>query len=258
MSDTSHDTAALQQILTATDPDPAGMYGLVMDHYLDTDAIEALCDHAKSSVPLQVAVYAGMFHSTALQATELMNKRISKKDWDAAWRFKAQVDTSVAAQFAHVDETDLLEGLRTARNGLPAGTPSMLDWVSRWFASHAPLEALPDRVIAEMAWRFVEPFCPELGAGPLPDFDAEEGRIWIHWLMSCYLYNRFGEHGPSWDVFRQVHRPSQTIGETADTVAYLHTRFGTRTGPSTMFMGIHDSSQLVRETADLVVAVEHA
>ena len=124
MSDTSLNTAALRQHLADTEPDPAGLYDLMVCHYRDPDAVEVLCEYAEGSFPLQVALFAGQKHCTVLQAVELLNKRTSKKAWSAAMRFKAQVESSVGAQFAHVDETDLLEGLRTACSGLPAGSPA--------------------------------------------------------------------------------------------------------------------------------------
>ena len=257
MSDTSHNTAALQRILTDTDPDPAGLFDLVVSHYTDPGAVEALCNHAAGSFPLLVALFAGSkHHKTRLVAKIVKSPSLRR----SLLHSDAKVRSLTDAMFASATEPALVEGLRTAHSGLPDGTPSMLVGVSRWFAGDAPLEALTDRVIAEMAWRFVEPFCPELGAGPLPDpetrFD-EDGRIRGYWLMSRYLYNRFGEHGPSWDVFRQVHRPSQTIGEAADTVAYLHTRFGEH-GPSwEMFTKVHGPSQTVDDTANLVVTVQH-
>ena len=203
MSATSHNTAALQQRLASLEPDPAGMYDLMVHHYRDPDAVEVLCGHAEGSVPLQVAVYVGLKYCTVLQAVELLNKRASKKAWNSATRFEAQVESSVGAQFAHATEADLLEGFRTARSGLPDGSPAMLEWVSHLFAAHSPLEALTDRVTAEMTWRLMKEFCPELGAGPLPSPESplaaeEDGRI--RWLMSRYLYNRFGHHGPSWGV----------------------------------------------------------
>ena len=62
---------------------------------------------------------------------------------------------------------------------------------------------------------------PLLTAGPL---NSTAENIWdvecdkIRGLMSRYLYNRFGEHGPSWDMFRELHEPSETAGDTADHV----------------------------------------
>ena len=58
MSDTSHNTAALQQSLTGPELDPSGLIALVMSHYTDPGAAEVLCKHAEGSVPSLVTVYA--------------------------------------------------------------------------------------------------------------------------------------------------------------------------------------------------------
>ena len=225
MSFTSHTTAALQQILTDTDPDPAGMYGLMVRHYADPDAVEALCDYAKGSFPSLVALFAASKHHKNRPRSFGARTRLSPSLRRSLWHSDTQVKSLTDAMLKSATEPDLLEGLRTAHSGLPDGTPSMLVWVSRWFAAHAPLEALTDRVVVEMAWRPVGRFCPELGAGPLPAprsrVDAAHNRTRVGWMMSRYLHNRFGTHDPSWEMFKKVYDPSQTVVETADLVVTI-------------------------------------
>ena len=261
MSNTSQSTAALQRILADTDPDPAGLFDLVVSHYSYTDpgAVEVLCDYAKGSFSSLVTVYAGLQQCLLLQAIEWRNKRMSDKALTATARFKAQVESSLSAQFAHADENDLLEGLRTAHSELPAAQPYMVTGVSRWLSDCVPLEVLTDRVTAEMSGPPWMGFCPELGAGPLLNSDPRVGVAGARnrWLMSRYLHNRFGDHDLLWDMFIHLYDEPAPIGGTADTVTYLHNQFGEHDPSWEMFTKVHDPSQMARDTADLVVAVLH-
>ena len=238
----------------------------MVSHYADPGAVEALCDHAEGSFPSLVALCAGLKH-----VQNGPPSRPRKRNKPAPlWLSDAQVESLADAMFASATEPDLVEGLRTARSGLPDGTPSMLMGVSYWFAAHAPLEALTDRVTAEMSWLPAKGFSPELGAEQPNSTAASHDsahRNWLCdgydrlcWLTTRYLHNRFGVYDPLWGMFRFIKHSemSLTIGDTADQVAELRTRFGDH-GPSwDMFMGIHDSSQTVVDTADIVAAVEHA
>lgn len=98
---------------------------------------------------------------------------------------------------------------------------------------------------------------PELGAGwPPENRNSEDVGCW---LISCYVHNRFGEHGPSWEVLVVlIVKQGLWIREAADQVAYPHTLFGTDDASWEMFMAIYNGSQTVAEVADMVVAVEHA
>ena len=220
MSVTSHNTAALQQRLAGTGAGPSDLYDLMVRHYADPGAVEVLCDHAAGSFPLLVALFAGSKHPK-----ECPPSWSDRKNQLAPLElFDAQVKSLAGAMFAHATEAGLLEGLRTARSGLPGGSPATLGTVSRWFAAHAPLEALTDRVTAEMSRWPMEGLSPELGAGPsnsavkpLRYTDTVCDRI--SWLMSRYLYNRFGDHGPSWEMFKNLYDPSQTVVDIADIVA---------------------------------------
>ena len=222
MSVTSHNTAALQQRLTSTGAGPSDLHDLMVRHYADPDAVEALCNHAAGSFPSLVALFAASKHHKNRPLSFAAKRKQSPSQRRSLRLSDAQVKSLTDAMFASATEPDLLEGLRTAHSGLPDGTPSMLVWVSRWFAADAPLEALTDRVVVEMAWRPVGRFCPELGAGPLPAprsrVDAAHNRTRVGWMMSRYLHNRFGTHDPSWEMFKKVYDPSQTIGDTADLV----------------------------------------
>ena len=258
MSDTSQITAALQKFLVDTEPDPAGLFDLTVRHCIYPAAAEVLYNHAEGSFPSLVAVYAGSKHAVLglrpWVSTQKQNIQRAARDFDA------QVTSLAFSQFAHATETDLLESIRTVRSGLLDESPDSSFRISLLFAMRAPLEALTDRVTAEMSWWSMKGLSPELGAGP-PDGSEDPpipaGGEMIRWLMSRYLCNRFGEHGPSWEMFKNLCKPPKSIGETANTVAYLHTRFGEH-GPSwEMFAKVHDPSQTLDDTANLVVAVQH-
>ena len=233
MSDTSHNTAALQQSLTDTGPDPAGLFDLVVRHYADPGAVEVLRKHAEGSFPSLVTVYAALKQIELLQTKELLKlnhteqaklKHMEPSDARKAYlALHGQVDSSAGAMFAHATEADLLESFRTVCSGLPDGG---LDWtvmVSYFFAEYAPLDALTARVTAEMPWKSMMGCSPELGAGP-PNSAAEPSRDpdavgdRIAWLVSRYLYNRFGDHAQSWEGFGHVY-PSEIVGVAADIAA---------------------------------------
>ena len=132
MSATSHNTAAFQQSLSGLGPDPAGLFDLVVHHCTDSAAAEVLCNHAEGSFPLLVALFAGQKHA----------KKRQQPSWPALKKylmtmlpFDKQVESLAGAQLAHATEAGLLEGLRTARSGLPDGSPVMLGTVSRWSQS---------------------------------------------------------------------------------------------------------------------------
>ena len=295
MSNTSHYTAALRQHLASIVPGQPDLLDLVVRYYTDPAAGDALCDHEEGSVPLLVAVYTSLDRVTQIRRLEYqMIRGGCRETYKAAHRFGTQAKSRIHTQLAHATEAYLLEGLRVARNGLPAENPYMLSAVSLLFAEHGPLAALTDRVTAEMSWSVASGLSPELGAGP-PTTPGHCGDIdRIRWLMSSYLYNRFGDHDPSWVMFKHVHGYGTMVGDTADHVAYLHTRFGdhdpswnmfnylytpsrkavvgdtadhvaylhNRFGehePSwNMFRKLWEPSQTVDDVADLVVAIEHA
>ena len=235
MSDTSHNTAALQQILADTEPDPAGLFDLVVRHYTEPGAAEVLCKHAEGSFPSLVALYAGLKQIILLQCKELLKLNRTEqallkhmepsKARKASLALHDQVTSLAGAMFPHATEADLLESFRTVCSGLPDAGRFWPVQVSYFFAKYAPLEALTDRVTAEMPWRPMMGCSPELGAGPpwlsaaepIRDPDAVCDRI--RWLVSRYLYNRFGKHDQSWTMFRHVHDPGDRVGDVADLVA---------------------------------------
>ena len=187
LASTEPDTAALRQHLANTNPGPAGLFDLVVRHWRDTAAAEVLCKHAEGSFPLLVAVLASLEHIMRGQHMKMAKPQMDEYYFD-------MVVTSLAgAQLAHATEADLLEGFRTARSGLPVGSPYLPERASHLFAVRAPLEALTDRVTAKMSWLPMEGLSPELGAGPPNStattiYDAECDRI--SWLMSATFVNR--------------------------------------------------------------------
>ena len=288
MSDTAIDADALRQYLADTEPDPAELRDLLVSHYADFDAVKALLDYADGAVPLLAAVFAA--HEQIAQAAQY------QADLDEAekalFRFRRQVDPWFPGQCHTLTDTDLLLVLRTARPLISDQVPYLFLRLSAWFIENAPPPLLTDDVVAEMSLAtFLRP-SPELGAGrPL----APRDRDFDCWLISRYLYSRFGDHGPSWDMFLQLHVPKAgpirdpadqvvalrnrfgehgpswevllglhgsqglSISEAADKVAELRNQFGTQSGPWTVFMGIFDGSQTADEIdaiAKLVVELE--
>ena len=224
MSDTSINTAALQQILTGTEPGPAGLFDLVVRHHTDPDAAEVLCAYATGSFPLLTAVFAGTKHAVWGRHTWAT----TYKDAPGGREFDKQVSSLVYPQFEHAAEADLLESLRTVRSAelLDRG-PGVPLRLTHMIVMYAPFDALTDRVTAEMSWMSMKGLCPELGAGPPgsaaePPNDAGAGRIC--WLLARYLYNRFGDHVPSWDMFKKQCEPPGSVADAADlAVTAQHT-----------------------------------
>ena len=162
MSDTSRNTAALQQSLADPELDPAGLFALVMSHYTDPAAAEVLCKHAEGSLPSLVMVYAvqqqiRLIHElvvdmkTSRPGTALLEPIETTETWLASEALHDNVVSLAGAVFAHADEDDLLESFRTVCDWLPGGADHPVAMkVLRLFAYHAPLEALTDRVTDEM------------------------------------------------------------------------------------------------------------
>ena len=195
----------------------------------------------------------------------------------------------LSAQCQDTADTDLQAVLCTAQTMFSDEDPLLFAWFSYWFIMSVPLEAITDKVVAEMSVWAAPDVCPQLGAAGSPQSHKDLHHAG-YWLMSRCLYNRFGKHSESWNVFKMLYDPSKKIGDVADQVASLHTRFGTH-GPSwdvfkmlydpskkfgdvadqvaslhtrfgthgpwwEMFKNLYEPPQTVEETADLVVALE--
>ena len=280
MSDIPLDVDALRQYLAGTKPDPSELRDLLVKYHTSFDAVKALLDHTNGTVQLLAAVFAGW--------EEVMyTLRRQPEHQQSADEFDDQVTPWLLAQYKDVTGPDLLAVLPSAQTVPPDPPKHLLDRIATWFLENVPLPVLTNEVVAEMSiWTDSYPGPrPELGAGWPP-----ENRNWVDdgcWLISRYLYNRFGEHGPSWDVFVKLydtewltigvaaaeveelhnrfgkHGPSWevllelivsqglSISEAADQVAELRNQFGTRPGPWTVFIGIFDGSQ----TADEIDAI---
>lgn len=210
MSTKPIDEAELRQHLADTEPGPSELRDLLVRHHTDPDAVEVLCDHADGSFPLLAAVFAaqGQLEAAANHQTKLQK---------TADPFTQQVGKRLRTRFKDVTGADLREFLRTARAEFPDEDPDLFRTIAFWFIEFVPLPMLTDEVVAEMSiWEDSSP-CPELGAGWPPE--SNDPFLVGRWLMSRYLYNRFGDHEPSWDMFRGVYDAAQTIGDTADLVA---------------------------------------
>ena len=288
MSDTAIDADALQHYLTDKKPGPSELRDLLVSHHADDDAVKALLDYADETVPLLAAVFAA--HEQIAQAAQYQADLEEAEK--ALFRFRRQVDPWFPGQCRDLTDTDLLSVLRAARPLVSVQVPYLLLRLSAWFIENAPPPILTDDVVAEMSIATFSRPSPTLGAGrPL----APRDRDFDCWLISRYLYSRFGDHGPSWDMFLQLHVPKAgpisdpadqvvalrnrfgehgpswevllklydsqglSISEAADKVAELRNQFGTRSGPWTVFMGVYDGSQTVDEIdaiAKLVVELE--
>ena len=205
---------SLPRHLTVTTIGPADMCALASVFYADSDAVDALCNHAKGSFCQLVALFAA-----AQEPASAYHVTASKHNRD---RFRDRVVTSVVNQVRDATETDLLEGLGTARTVFTGGSLRPYRrgalYVSELFAEHAPLESLTDRVVAEMALRFPHELSPGLGLLPRRSSNMP-GLPFTDRFVSRHLLSRFGFHGPSWTMFKHVHTPEATIGDVADLVA---------------------------------------
>ena len=210
MSDEPVGADALRQHLTDTEPGPAELRDLLVQHHADLGAVQVLCDYANGEVPLQAAVFAA-------------HEQISE---EASHDFEGQIDSWWRDQFDGVTGTDLREFFRAARAAFPDEYEFLFGSIAWWFIENVPLPVLTDEVVAEMSIWEDPPPSQELGAGWPPE-DGDPDDIGC-WLLSRYLYNRFGDHGPSWDAFNETYDPKTlSIGEAADQVEELErNRFG--------------------------------
>ena len=206
--------------LAETTIGPAEMYELASTRFDDPDAVDALCVHATGSFPRLVGLYAAQQHvATFSTATFVPNCRD---------RFRDQVFSCAVDQCRRATETDLLEGLHTARTVFTdAGARPQWHaptYISGLFAEHAPLVSSTARVAAEMSVRFTHRLSPELGletrrAWKGPRFPAHRADQ----VVSRLLLSKFGDHAPSWDMFKQIHTPDVRIGDVVDLVLAVET-----------------------------------
>ena len=205
---------SLRRHLTVTTIGPADMCALASVFYADSDAVDALCNHAKGSFCQLVALFAA-----AQEPSAAYRVTASKHNRD---RFRDRIVTSVVNQVRDATEANLLTGLGTARTLFTGGSlrPYRTGplYVSELFAEHAPLVSLTDRVVAEMALRFPHELSPGLGLLPRRSPDMP-GLPCTDRFVSRYLLDRFGFHGPSWTMFKQIHTPETRVGDVVDLVA---------------------------------------
>ena len=290
MSDTPT-VVELRQHLADTEVGPSELRDLLVLHHADDDAVKVLCDHAKQAVPLRDGSFPLLAALFAAREQVMCASETQAELMESADDFEWETSLWLEDQFNGATGTALREFFRTARAAFPGEYEFLFKTITWWFIEYVPLPILTDDVVADMTiWETPTP-SPELGAGWPPENDETEDVG--SWLLSRHLCNRFGEHGPSWDVFVKLydtefmsigvaadeveelhnrfgkHGPSWdllvklpdsqgfSISEAADKVAELRKQFGTRSGPWTMLMGIYDDgSQTIDEVAEMVVAVE--
>ena len=200
----------LRQHLAVTDIDPAEMFGLGLVYFTDPAAVDVMCEHAKMSFRLLIGLYAASAHLPGRPVTSIADARIH--DW-----FRDQVSSCVVDQVRSATETDLLEGLDTARalfvTGRPRTFQNDLFAISDLFAEYALEEALTDRVVAEMSLSFTDLLSPAMSSR----------RTSPSQCISRFLLSKFGNHVPSWDMFKHLHVPTARIGDVAGLVLEVET-----------------------------------
>ena len=204
---------SLRQHLTDTTIGPADMFGLGLVYFADPDAVDVMCEHAKMSFRLLIGLYAASTHLPGRPVTSIAEAR--RRDW-----VRYQVSSCVVDQTRSATETDLLEGLDTARALFDAGRnrtfQNDLFAVSAFFAAYAPEESLTDRVVAEMSLS-----CTDLLSPAKAHVHPSSRRT--DQLVSRFLLTKFGNHAPSWDMFKHLHVPDARIGDVAGLVLEVET-----------------------------------
>ena len=203
---------ALRRHLAGTQTDPSGLRDLLVRHHTDPAAVQVLCDHAEGSFPL----LAGVFAAQEQIADAGHYQRELRK---AAVRFEQQVDSWLRGQFQNAADTDLLSVFCAARAVFSDEDPFPSMRLSYWFIKSAPLATITDKVVAEMSvWDAEDPSL-QLWTARSPKNHKDPLHVG-HWLLSRYLYNRFGDDDASWFMFRELYDPKVLpIGALADIVA---------------------------------------
>ena len=216
----------LRQHLADTTIGPAEIYALAVVYYPDPDAIAVLCEHAagssmrERSFRLLVGLYAA-------QVFDMLDLDALAFDSVARCRSRGKINTCTVDMVRRASEAELLEGLCTARAVFSDGsTFAFRDGplvVSDLFAAHAPDRALTDRVVAEMAVMCSDGFLlsPELGRESRHQRTATRDVRYTRdadWAVSRLLLSKFGDHVPSWDMFKHMYTPEARIGDAIDLV----------------------------------------
>ena len=251
MSDTPT-VVELRQHLADTEVGPSELRDLLVLHHADDDAVKVLCDHAKQAVPLRDGSFPLLAALFAAREQVMCASETQAELEESADDFEWETSSWLEDQFNGATGTALREFFRTARAAFPGEYEFLFRTITGWFIEYVPLPILTDDVVADMTiWETPTP-SPELGAGWPPENDETEDVG--SWLLSRHLCNRFGEHGPSWEMFMNLYDPqSLSIGEAADQVEELRKRFGEH-GPSwDLLVMLHDSQGFsISEAADKV------
>ena len=199
-------TFSLRRHLAETTIGPAEMFDLALICFAKPTTVNVLCKHAKGSFRLLVGLYAALEH--------FMTETGSSRDHD--W-FRDRVGPYVVDQVRNASESDLLDGLRTARTVFTGGrTRTFRDgplYISCLFAAHAPHGSLTDPVAAEMSVRSTCGLSPQFGL----ETQTRQSVLTCA-PVSRLLLSRFGTHAPSWDMFKHAHSPETRVGDVADLV----------------------------------------
>ena len=191
------------------------MFGLAVACFADGPrTTRVLSEPATGSFQLRAALYAAQEHVTT---------HIAAADEYDRDRFVAGVVPCVTRQVRKASETDLLDGLGTAQALFTGGSsrpyhPAPVHG-STLFAEHAPRWSLTDGAVTEMSVRFTHLLSPKSGleAAESCPRRRESGAV-TDQLVPRLLLSKFGEHAPSWDMFKQIHTPETRVGDVVDMV----------------------------------------
>ena len=202
---------SMSRHLTDTTIGPAEMYALTVVYAADSDMVDALCEHAEGSIRLLVGLYAAREQVTVWPHAVLSKNRQERE------RFLDQTGSCVFEHVRYATETDLLEGLDTARTVFSGGStrpyyPAPV-YVSDLFAAYAPVESLTDKVVAEMTVRFTHLLSPDCAFESRETACASNDGRRTDQFVSRFLLATFGVHGPSWDMFKHLHIPDASTGD---------------------------------------------
>ena len=253
MSDTPLDADALRQYLTDTEPGPSELRDLLVCLHADPGAIKVLCKHAERSPSLHGAVFAARDQLAKIVAQEYRAgiwHDLTTEPQTAAALAGHQIDSWLRTQCQNVADTEVQAVLRTVRTELADEDPYLPVRLSYWFSDSIPHEAMTDKMVAEMSLTTGEFVGQDLVVGPNEYHDLYPHLECLR-LVSCYVHNRFGDHGPSWDAFKMLYDSPEAVGATADTVAKLHTQLGTCDRTWATFMNLYNTLKTDGDVDDI-------
>ena len=222
----------LRQHLTDTTIGPAEMYALALVNYPDPDAIAVLCEHA-AGTSTRVRSFRHLVGLYAAQMFDMLDLDAHAFDSVTRCQSRRKINTCTVDMVRRAYESDLLEGLRTARAVFSDGSSFAFRYgpvyVSDLVAACAPDAALTDRVVVEMSVMCSDGFhlSPELGREPRRHRTTPRDVRYTSaadWAVSRLLLSKFGNHVPLWDMFKHLYISEARIGAAVDLITELEQR----------------------------------